>query len=262
MRFRYTTVLLPCMLLPLVLSGCIPSKQTGTTPTDAAPTTIDLQVIEKKTQRIQELEKENAQLTNKLYEQKQLSQELQQALLIRHKENDNCLQTNEKLVAELVQNKAKLANRGSKLEAVTLIAEATAVISAVAKQPLDARQRTLHRRASQYLAESQKEVEKENFEGASYLCRKAMEQVRNIQITAEGTNLFESEEEVYFSTPLQMVLFKNGNLRTGPSTTTEVLTVLPAGSKVSAVGFKQEWVKVNSTTKAEDTGWIHFSLLY
>ncbi|WP_244154290.1 SH3 domain-containing protein [Desulfospira joergensenii] len=222
---------------------------------------VDLQVIERKTRRITKLERENAQLGDKLSEQKLLSQKLQTALLMRHKETDACLQANEKLATELKQSKAKLANRGSKLGAVTFIAEATAVINSMARQSLDDRQAILHKRARQNLIASNRELEKENYEGAFFLCRKAMEQVRSIDVDKDTVKARPAEEEISFSTPLEMELFTTGNLRSAPSIKADIKTVLPEGSRVTAIGFQRNWVKVKSMDPLE-TGWIHLSLLY
>ncbi|WP_163338725.1 SH3 domain-containing protein [Desulfopila sp. IMCC35008] len=225
------------------------------------PPELDLRVIENKNEKISTLEKENKILADQLYNQKQISTKLQKALLARYQETDSCLQTNERLVAELVQSKAKLANRGSKLEAVTLIAEATAVIGALDNQPKNRRQEILAKKAKQYLLESKAEVEKENFEGASYLCRKAMEQVKGIEREKNKGNISQNNEEVSFSTPLQMELLKNGNLRNKPSTQAEIIAVLQTGRSVSAIGFNNNWVKVQVGEPVQ-TGWMHISLLY
>jgi hypothetical protein len=244
-----------------ILSGCIAGKQQQVERITEQPTGLELRVIEKKNEQITQLEKDNKMLANQLYSQKQITTKLQTALLTRYQETDSCLQINERLVAELVQSKAKLANRGSKLEAVTLIAEATAVIGAAENQPQNGRQDILYRKAKQYLAESKAEVERENFEGASYLSRKAMDQMKGIEREKNRDSSSVKDQEVSFSTPLQMELLKNGNLRNKPSTQAEIITVLQTGISVSAIGFKNNWVKVKVGEPVE-TGWMHISLLY
>ncbi len=261
MHFRLPPSLVPTIIMLFLLSGCIAGKRQQGSEIVAEPPELDLRVIENKTEPINQLEKDNKILADLLYNEKQITTKLQKALLARYQETDSCLQTNERLVAELVQSKAKLANRGSKLEAVTLIAEATAVISAIDSQPKNRRQDILAKKAKQYLLESKAEVEKENFEGASYLCRKAMEQVKGIEREKNKDDLSQKNQEISFSTPLQMELLKNGNLRDKPSTQAEILTVLQTGSSVSAIGFTNNWVKVQVGEPVE-TGWMHISLLY
>jgi hypothetical protein len=211
--------------------------------------------------RIRQLEKENAALTCKLTEQKLLSRKLQQTLLARHKETDACRQVNEKLIKELSQSKAKLATRGSKLEAATLIAEATAVISTLSQKPLNAPQKTIQKRALENLEESKQELSEGNYESAAYLSREAMAQAKGLDIGYAGSGAGSAEKEIFFSTPLQMKLFTTGNLRKGPSIKADIKKVIKEGSSVIVVGHKQNWVKVKLTDTDED-GWIHLSLLY
>ncbi|WP_321491701.1 SH3 domain-containing protein [uncultured Desulfobacter sp.] len=211
--------------------------------------------------KIRQLEKENAELTSKLAEQKLLSKKLQQTLLMRHKETDTCWQANEKLIKELSQSKAKLATPGSKLEAATLIAEATAVISTVEQKPLNELQKIVRKRALKKLNESQQELAEGNYESASYLSREAMEQAKGIDISEDSSTADPVEKQFFFSTPLEMKLFTTGNLREGPSIKAEVKKVLQEGRRVIAVGYKQNWVKVK-LADTDETGWIHLSLLY
>lgn len=255
MHLPNVTIMAAGLLLPLLFFSCSMKR------TAEAPPIVDLQVIERKTNRIAQLEMENAQLADQLLEQKLLSQKLQTALLLRHKETDACLQANEKLETELKQSRAKLANRNSRLGAVTCIAEATAVISSVARQSLDDRQAILHKRANQNLNTGKHELEKGNYEAAFLLCRKAIEQARSIDLDKDTTSAPSVQKEISFSTPLQMEVFITGNLRSSPSIKAEIKTVLPAGTRVIAIGFQRNWVKVKSMDPAE-TGWIHLSLLY
>ena len=182
-------------------------------------------------------------------------------MLRRHKETDACRQTNEKLIKELSQSKAKLATRGSKLEAATLIAEATAVISSVKKKPLNGAQKIVRKRALQNLKESKQELAEGNYESAAYLSREAMEQAKGIDAGKDGNTARLTKKEIFFSTPLQMKLFTTGNLRKGPSIKASIKKILPEGSSVIAIGHKQEWVKVK-LTDTDETGWVHLSLLY
>nr|WP_320016290.1 SH3 domain-containing protein [uncultured Desulfobacter sp.] len=211
--------------------------------------------------RIRQLEKKNAELTSKLAEQKMLSKKLQQKLLIKHKKTDACRQANQKLIKELLQSKAKLATRGSKLEAATLIAEATAVISNVEEKPLNGPQKIIWEKALENLKESKHQLAERNYESSAYLSREAMAQAKGIDIGDDSSNTGPAEKEIFFSTPLQMNLFTTGNLRKGPSIKAGVKKVLQEGSKVIAFGYKQDWVKVKLADTAE-TGWIHLSLFY
>ncbi|WP_020587132.1 SH3 domain-containing protein [Desulfobacter curvatus] len=264
MQFQYITRSAVGLLALLFFSSCTVEKPVTVVDNSQA---CKSEKIEKKNtavddSRILQLEKQNAELTFKLAEQKLLSKKLQQTLLIKHKETDACRQVNEKLIKELSQSKAKLATRGSKLEAATLIAEATAVISTLAQKPLDEPQKIIRKRALENLQEGKHELAKGNYESAAYLSREAMAQAKGIDIDKDSSIADPAaEKEIFFSTPLQMKLFTTGNLRNGPSIKADVKKVLQEGSRVIAIGHKQNWVKVK-LAETDEIGWVHLSLLY
>ena len=263
-RFQYITKPMACFSVLLLMSSCTvekPVKVVEKSPICQAEKE-KIEKLEKQNKiiensRIRRLEKENAALTCKLTEQKILSKKLQQSLLERHKETDVCRQANEKLIKELSQSKAQLATRGSKLEAATLIAEATAVISTLSQKPLGAPQKMIQQRALKNLEESKQELSQGNYESAAYLSREAMAQAKGLEISYAGS----ADKEICFSTPLQMQLFTTGNLRKGPSTKETVKKVLREGRSVIVIGHKQNWVKVK-LPDTDENGWIHVSLLY
>jgi hypothetical protein len=269
MLFQYITKPAAGLLVLLFLTSCTgekPVKVVEDSPVCQAEKNKKIEEIEKKNaaiknSKIRRLEKENAELTCKLAEQKLLSKKLQHALLTRHKETDACRQANEKLIKELSQSKAKLATRGSKLEAATLIAEATAVISTLSEKPLNAPQKMIRKKALENLEESKQALAEGNYENAAYLSREAMAQAKGLEIGYVGGTAGPAEKEIFFSTPLQMNLFTTGNLRKGPSIKADVKKVLREGRSVIVVGHKLNWVKVKLPETDED-GWIHLSLLY
>lgn len=268
MRFHYITKSVACLSGLLFLSSCTvgkPVKIVKDSPICQAEKE-EIEKLEKKNtiienSRIRRLEKENAALTYKLAEQKLLSKKLQETLLTRHKETDACRKANEKLIKELSQSKAKLATRGSKLEAATLIAEATAVISTLSQKPLNAPQKIIRKRALKNLEESKHELAQGNYESAAYLSREAMAQAKGLDMGYTGSTAESAEREIFFSTPLQMKLFTTGNLRNGPSIKASIKKVLREGCSVIVVGHKRNWVKVK-LPDTDENGWVHLSLLY
>lgn len=263
MQFQYITRLAAGLLALLFFSSCTMGKRV--TVVDDSQVRQSEKIEKENTvvddSRIRQLEKKNAELTSKLAEQKLLSKKLQQTLLIKHEETDACRQTNEKLIKELSQSKAKLALRGSKLEAATLIAEATAVIRNIEQKPLNEPQKIIRERALEKLKESKHQLAEGNYESAAYLSREAMEQAKGIDTGEDSSTAGPAGKEIFFSTPLQMKLFTTGNLRGGPSIKAGIKKVLQEGSNVIAVGYKQNWVKVK-LADTDETGWIHLSLLY
>lgn len=253
---RLTAGLLALFVFPsCTVEKCVPVVD------DSPVTQLEKKITVVDDSRIRQLEKKNAELTSKLAEQKLLSKKLQHTLLIRHKETDACRQANEKLIKALSQSKAKQATRGSKLEAATLIAEATAVISTVAQTPLNGPQKIVRERALENLKESKQELAQGNYESAAYLSREAMEQAKGIDLGENSSTAVPAEKETFFSTPLQMKLFITGNLRKGPSIKADVKKILQGGRRVIVIGHKQDWVKVK-LADTDETGWIHLSLLY
>ncbi|MCG8550263.1 MAG: SH3 domain-containing protein [Desulfobacterales bacterium] len=263
MRVQYMTRPVAGLLALLFFSSCTVEKPV-TVVNDSQVHKIEK--IEKKNtvvddSRLRQLEKQNAELNCKLAEQKLLSKKLQQTLLIKHKETDACRQVKEKLIKELSQSKAKLATRGSKLEAATLIAEATAVISTLAQKPLKPPQKIIREKALENLKKSKHELAEGNYENAAYLSREAMAQAKGIDLGKNNSTAGPAEEEIFFSTPLQMKLFTTGNLRKGPSIKAGIKKILQEGTSVIAVGHKHNWVKVK-LADTDETGWVHLSLLY
>lgn len=266
MQLQDITRLAAGLLAVIFFSSCTVEKRVTLVDDSQVRQLEKIEKIEKKNtgvddSRVRQLEKKNAELTRKLVEQKMLSKKLQQTLLIKHKEIDASRQTNEKLIKELSQSKAKLATRGSKLEAATLIAEATAIISNVEQKPLNEPQKIIREKALENLKESKHQLAEGNYESAAYLSREAIDQAQGIDMVEDNRNAGPTEKEIFFSTPLQMKLFTTGNIRKRPSIKAGIKKVLQEGSKVTAVGHKQDWVKVK-LADTEETGWIHLSLLY
>jgi len=264
MQFQDITRLAAGLLALIFFSSCTMGK--SVTVVDDSNVRQTEKIEEKKTtvvddSQVRQLEKKNTAQTSKLAEQKLLSKKLQQTLLIMHKETDACRQANEKLIKELSQSKAKLATRGSKLEAATLIAEATAVIRNVEEKPLNESQKIIRERALENLKESQHQLAVGNYESAAYFSREAMTQAKGIDIGKDSSTADPSGKEIFFSTPLQMKLFTTGNLRKAPSIKAGIKKVLQEGSNVIAVGYKQDWVKVK-LADSDETGWVHLSLFY
>lgn len=245
----------------LILSSCAVVSKDNTPETESV-LIFETEINEKKDMRIANLEAKVLNLSRNLEDAEKIANKLRRSILLKHQETDSCLIANEKLLGELVHSKATLLNRGTKLEAVTLIAETTARIDAKDKQPLAGRKRLMVIRANQYLEDSKIELDKENYEGASYLCRKAGELVNLVELDKDPKNVQQGDSEISFSTPLYLVLLKNGNIRTSPSLDAEIAEVLKAGNQVFATGYKENWVKVKREDQLDaGCGWVHLSLL-
>lgn len=240
-------------------SGCSTHKK-EIAPAPAIPQNSHL---ERENQLLsEELEQQRTvtnELTEKLTKQKQLTAQLQMNLLEKHAEVNRLSQKNDRLVREFVRNKTKLRNRGNKVETVRLIAEVSAVINTVKENRPDESRKDVLERAEQYLIESKIEIDQGNFEGASYLAGQALEQVQAIQLEIATEGQQEDDSLVYFLAPLELNILKNSNIRETPSLQAKILSILKAGSSVTAIGYKGEWVKVK--IKEQQSGWVHYALL-
>ncbi len=214
-------------------------------------------------QKNKQLKNDNRALTDEYTQQKDLIAELQASVLKQHQEADNYLQLTERLVGELAQNNTEPPSTGKQIETAKLVAEVIEVIIGTMKlNRLDSTQKDLLYWAEQYLSESKVEIERENVEGAAYLCRQAMEQVQQFSFYTNTHREKENTEGITFQAPMPMKLLKNSNLRTAPSIQAKVLKTLNAGSPVSALGYKGKWVHVSLTGQDNATGWIYYSLLH
>lgn len=251
------------LLFLIVFSGCATHKETP----PPAPVIIQENTeLEEVTGRLEDcyktnriLAEEDRKLAAQLLKQKQITAQLQLNLLEKYAEINKLTLKNERLVREFVRNKTKLQNRGNKVESVRLIAEVTAVINTVKENQPDTKKNEMLQRAEQYMAESKIEIDQGNYEGASYLASQALEQIQVIQLEIGSKTQEEENPLVNFLAPLDMSVLENSNLRESPSLKAKVRSVLKAGSPVTAIGYKGEWVLVEIGEQVK--GWLYYSLL-
>lgn len=244
----------------LVLIASCTTHEQQLVPTPDNQQTIQLErANERLSEKLERQATMTTQLTETLEKQKQLTAQLQMSLLEKHAEVNRLRQKNDRLVREFVRNKTKLRNRGNKVETVRLIAEVAAVINTVKENRPDESKSDMLQRAERHLAESKVEIDQGNFEGASYLAGQALEQVQTIQLEINTDGEQRDDSLVYFLAPLDLNILKNSNIRETPSLQAKIISVLEAGSSVTAVGYKGEWVKVK--IKEHESGWVYYTLL-
>ena len=252
--------LLLCILTGLAcsLSGCVKANPEVAD----EPTALLRDNSEVSRNALKKLEKENRALTKKDAQQKELIADLQLDLLNKHREAGKYLRISEHLLNEVLRDKTEIINIERKISTAKIIVEMTGIIIDTLKRPtLDGKQTDLVYWAERYLAESEVELQRENYEGALYLCRQAMEQVQQTALFSSPQKVQKSSKEITFLSPLPMRVLKNSNLRNGPSIKAKVNQILEAGSLVNALGYKGKWVRV-IFAEQDKTGWIHFSLLH
>ncbi len=259
---RYCHLFL-CLSICLIfyLSGCVVKSQ-EVSRGSISPQQIDNKALQNALVKIEQLENKNRVLADKYTQQKELATELQMRLLKEHSSADNYLQISERLVSDLLVHKKELLDRGKRIESVQFVVEViAAIVDAIKRKNLDTIQKDLLYWAEQYLSESKLEIQRKNYDGASYLCRLAMEQVQQTALYTNTHGEQENTKEIRFLSPLSMKLLKKSNLRTAPSIKAKVHKMLDTGSLVTVLGYKGKWVNV-SVGEHGDEGWIYYSLLY
>jgi hypothetical protein len=251
----------------LCLSGCMGKKQPISYAPAATPQITHQETCQNQLtralQKNKQLENDKSVLTDEYTQQKDLIAELQTSLLKQHQEADNYLQLTERLVGALAPNNIEPPSTDKQIATAKLVVEVLEVIIGTMKlNTLDNAQKDLLFWAEQYLSESKVEIERENVEGAAYLCRQAMEQVQQFSFYTNTHRAKENPKGITFQSPMPMKLLKKSNLRTAPSIQAKVLKTLNAGSLVSALGYKGQWVHVSLTGQENTTGWIYYSLLH
>lgn len=250
--------LLLLAFMPLLLGGCTlttpPIEQERIPP---APQ-VSLQIIEKQLESIARLQKENDSLQIQLAAQRQLASKQQMNLLKKHAEYGDCQRNNQTLLDELIHSKAALRGTSNRLEAVTLLAEATAFADSIGANDLQPDQLARLSKVQQHLAEARTEFAKENYDGTAYLCSQIMEHLQRIDAEHGNRKQEDASGEISFFSPLQLSLVKNGNMRSAPSRESEIVAVIKADTQVTATGYRDVWVRV---TDGHRHGWLHHSLL-
>ncbi len=244
------------------LSGCVTANPNIASEPIALPQDNSDEVLQNTLKINEQLEKENRALAENDNHNKELIADLQLSLLDKHREADNYLQTIEHLLNEVLRNKSEVIDTEQKISTANLIVEVIDIIIGTLKRSnLDSRQKDLLYWAERYLAESAVEVQRNNYEGALYLCRQAMDQLQQTSLFLSSQKVQGDNEEITFLSPLPMKILKKSNFRNGPSIKAKVNQILEAGSLVTALGYKGKWVRV-CFTKQGNVGWIHFSLLH
>jgi len=221
-------------------------------PAPAAPQQPDPQLITAR-ETIGKLQAEIAKLKQHSAVQKRHNLELQLQLLEKQSVVALLLQTHNQAIQEVVRAKARLGSRHSKAETVASLAELKLSLKNAESKKTGAQPR-IPLRARQYLTMAEAELEKSNFEGASYLMDQAR---RSLAWMKPGTGI--TNQDSAFPVPLKMKTKGPANVRSGPNRKQRVLFQLNDGSEVSALDRNGLWVQIKTTDGK--TGWVHFSLL-
>ncbi|MDJ0623145.1 MAG: SH3 domain-containing protein [Desulfocapsaceae bacterium] len=207
----------------------------------------------------QRLQEEVARLTDESEKQKTLLTQLQLTLLKKHAEISVLSKKNDRLVNDFVRNTKNIQKSGNRVETVRMLAEITAILERARAFDKNQKWSQAIEKAEKYLLDSQTELNAGNIDGASYLANQAIEVMQTTELNQQAEKKKAASTEIEFYYPFQMTVLKNANVRNAPSLNTDILYVAESGANVIAVGYLDEWVKVEM--KDGSFGWIYYSLL-
>ena len=162
-------------------------------------------------------------------------------------------------IQEVVRTKAKLASVESRAEAASELAEAEIALKAL-RSRIDPGEVPEALQAHRLLVMGTREFQRSNYGGALFLTAQAKSQIRAVvtRLDAKGT-VEPTGGETPFSLPLQLQLRTRSNVRSGPGLGFEIVATLDAGSALTGLSYRGDWVRVESSDGTP--GWIHQELI-
>jgi hypothetical protein len=204
------------------------------------------------------LQQENSQLATTLAERNAETFKLQMELVEKQAEINRIKVTQENLTKKIEQNKVRRPTPGTKVEAVTYLAEVATDID-TARESASAGEGRVLAQAEGLITEGKTELERGNFDKVHALATKALELVEEIRGKTSRNRGAINSAISDFLAPQQLQLAKSANVRTSPGMDGLILTALAAKTAVIATGHQGNWIKV--TLGDRQTGWIYYTLL-
>jgi hypothetical protein len=238
---------LPLLFLTFALGACAAARPPAPAPAPADPAPPPPPVVvppETVTVRDPALERENFQLRMQLLE--------------RSAELADASRRMEEATTEVVRQMARLRSLATRAEAASAIAEAEVTLQQLrgrAGQQLP----SAGREAEEALRTASRAFDAENYGGAVYLATQAKRAA-----TAARGRLAESTDtprpgEQAFAVPVVVTTVGRTNLREAPGTGSALVTTVPAGTRLTAYGYVQDWIRV---TLPDGRGaWVYQSLV-
>jgi len=150
--------------------------------------------------------------------------------------------------AALVEAESGLAGTHTRADAISSVAETRIQIERAASRAPWRTEQVAEARAK--LAEAERQVEEDRFGAALFLVYRARRVAESI---LEEANLVQRGGDV------RLIAAPRVNLRTGPSTTEAILSVLTFGTPVFPQASEEDWVLVQ--VSGGPVGWIHRRLI-
>ncbi len=204
------------------------------------------------------LQQENSQLATTLTERNAETLKLRMELVEKQTEINRIKVTQENLTKKVEQNKVRRPTPGTKVEAVTYLAEVVTDIDA-ARESASVDELRVLTRADGLITEGKTELERGNFDKVHALATKALDVVEEIRTKTSRYRRAINRAYLEFPAPQQLQSAKSSNVRTSPGMDGLILTALAAKTAVTATGHQGNWIKVALGDR--QTGWIYYSLL-
>ncbi len=240
----------------LLLGGCsTPARESSPEISCTAAPEDTRQQLEAAKVRNRKLKEQLHLLQAENRSEKQQLLELRLQLAEKDSRNRQLQRSLDQAIQEVVSTKARVRNHYSKAGTVTDLAELKVELETAEHHALGTVQREWLARTRHYLEMADQALAAGNYEGSRYLAnraRQALGQLKSLQ-SSNGSH------GAAFPVPVVMETRIAGNVRRNPGLEAEILSTLPAGTRVSVSDRRGLWVKIMGPDGKP--GWVHFSLL-
>lgn len=238
-------------MLAFIASGCISAKQHGDQHLQDSIYQLD-QLNQQLGLKLKSLQQELTAQQVKIDQFKSL----QSKLLAKQAEIEQLKIERQQATQLAGRARAKLRYHHNKASMVVHLSEVKTELNSLAEKPLNKLQQQAVQEAKQLIAKSVEALNREDLETAFSLSNKAQKLL--IPLLALQTKK-QTYLNVDFATPLAMTIKKECNVRQAPGMKNKALFTIDAGSKVKALAFVKNWIKIE--TDSRKNGWIYYRLL-
>ncbi len=204
------------------------------------------------------LQSEVVNLQAGLAQQNAMTARLQMELVEKNEEIARLRAAGQGLAKEIASNTIRTPGANTRVETVAYLAEVATEIETV-REKLEPEEQELFAEAEQLMVQSNRELENDRYEQASFLAAQARDLISLQQFNDEGKARIMPKTYADFISPLDLKVARTSNIRKAPGIRGKLLTTVESETGLTAIGSKGYWIKVSLQDGRE--GWIYYSLL-